>query len=211
MDRVRALVVGAFVALALLGSGCDSTEDNGPFFPPAGGMTGGTAGAGGVGGTAGVGGAAGAAGMIGGGTGGVGGMTGGTAGVGGIGGAGGTAGAGGAAGTAGAGGMVAAGDAIPCDVDMIVVQHCQLCHGAMPAFGAPQSLVTLADFQRDYVALTTEQLKDQPFKMYELARIRLNREMGTSPMPQGPPLSADKLTTLNTWLMGAAPGGTACP
>jgi hypothetical protein len=107
--------------------------------------------------------------------------------------------------------MVVAGDAIPCDVDAIVIQHCHLCHGAMPAFGAPQALVTLADFQRDYVALTTEQLKDQPFKMYELARIRINREMGTSLMPQGPPLSADKLMTLNTWLTNGAPAGAACP
>ena len=62
---------------------------------------------------------------------------------------------------------------------------------------------------RDYVALSPKQLK-AVFKMYELARIRLNREMGTSPMPQGPPLAADKMTALNTWLMSGAPGGAVC-
>ena len=93
---------------------------------------------------------------------------------------------------------------------MVVVQACQTCHGPMMFFGAPMSLVTLADFQRDYVAVSTKQLKGQPFKMYELARIRLNRELGTSPMPQGPPLAADEMTALNTWLMNGAPGGAAC-
>jgi len=199
MDRVKILVAGAWFALALAGIGCESEDKEPIILRPIAGATGGTAGVG-VGGTGGVGGmtggAAGFAGM--GGTGGVGGTAG-------------TAGAGGVAGAAGAGGMVAQGDAIPCDVNAIVVQHCHLCHGPMVSFGAPMSLVTLADFQRDYVALTTAQLKDQPFKMYELSRIRLNREMGTSPMPQGPPLAADKLMTLNTWLMNGAPGGAACP
>ena len=120
------------------------------------------------------------------------------------------AGAGGIGGTAGTGGMVAQTDAIPCEVNKVVIQSCHNCHGAMISFGAPMSLVTLADFQRDYVAVSTKQLKGLPFKMYELARIRLNRELGTSPMPQGPPLAADRMTALNTWLMSGAPGGASC-
>jgi hypothetical protein len=126
-----------------------------------------------------------------------GGMTGGTAGT-------------GLAGASGVGGDVPHGTAMPCEVETVVQQKCQTCHGATPAFGAPMALTTVADFQRDYTAITTTQLAGQTFKMYDLARIRLNREMGTSPMPQGPPLAIDTMNTLNTWLTSGAPGGTAC-
>jgi len=216
MMHIKYSIVAACIAIALAGVGCDSARAGQQPFAGAtggtagvggtggvGGMTGGTAGVGGAGGLGGMtAGAAGFAGMGGiGGTAGVAGMTGGTAGAGGVAGVG---------GVGGVGGMVGQTDAIPCEVDMVVIQSCHACHGAMTAFGAPASLVTLADFQRDYVAVSTKQLKGQSFKMYELARIRLNREMGTSPMPQGPPLAADKMMALNTWLMNGAPGGAAC-
>lgn len=154
------------------------------------GMTGGSAGM--SGGSAGV-------------TGGTAGMTGGTAGM-----TGGTAGIGGTAGTAGSSGVGGPGDAIPCEVDTVIMEACHRCHDTALMFGAPVALATLADFQRDYVALTTKELKGQNFKVYELARIRINREMGTSPMPQGPPLTAEEKALLNTWLTTGAPGGTGC-
>jgi len=125
------------------------------------------------------------------------GMTGGTAGT-------------GLAGASGVGGDVVHGNAMPCEVETVVQQQCQTCHGATPIFGAPMALTTLADFQRDYAVVSTKELMGRTFKMYDLARIRLNREMGTQPMPQGAPLAADKMTTLNTWLASGAPGGTAC-
>jgi hypothetical protein len=45
-------------------------------------------------------------------------------------------------------------------------------------------------------------------KMYQLARIRLNGEMGTAKMPQGGPLSDTQFTALNGWLTANAPAGT---
>lgn len=163
MNRFKALVAGAYVALALSGVGCaaDPAENDG---------------------ISGVGGAAG------------------------LGGAGGTGAVGGAAGT---GGIVGAGS-MPCEVETVVKAHCQNCHGAAKQFGAPMSLVTLGDFQRDYAVVTTSQLAGQTKKMYELAKIRLNRELGTQPMPQGAPLAANDLAMLNTWLTGGAQAGTAC-
>jgi len=114
-------------------------------------------------------------------------------------------------GMAGAAGVGAAyATAMPCDVETVVQKHCHTCHGATPTFGAPMSLTSLADFQRDYPVVSTAQLAGQTFKMYELARIRLNRELGTQPMPQGAPLAASELSMLNTWLTNRAPGGTAC-
>jgi hypothetical protein len=61
--------------------------------------------------------------------------------------------------------------AMPCAVDMVVKTGCQMCHGAVPIGGAPMSLLSLADFQRDYTAKTTKQLIGQTMKMYELARM----------------------------------------
>jgi hypothetical protein len=233
MTHVGALFTGAAVALALAGIGCAS-KDSGPITQqPIAGMTGGAAGAAGVtGGTAGsaagvTGGAAGiaggAAGVTGGAAGGAGGaagiagsaagttggstagMTGGAAGM-----TGGSAGCGGSAGTAGSSGVGGPSDAIPCEVDTLLMQACHRCHDTALMFGAPVALATLADFQRDYVAATTKELKGRTFKLYELARIRINREMGTSPMPQGPPLTDEEKAILNTWLITGAPGGTGC-
>lgn len=100
--------------------------------------------------------------------------------------------------------------AMPCAVDMVVKTGCQTCHGAMPIAGAPMSLLSLADFQRDYTAKTTKQLSGKTMKMYELARIRVNHELGTTPMPQGTPLAMDAFTVLNGWLSSGAPAGLAC-
>jgi hypothetical protein len=99
---------------------------------------------------------------------------------------------------------------MPCAVDTVVKSGCQTCHGATPLAGAPMSLLTEADFTRDYTAKTTTQLKGTTMKMYELARIRINREMGTLPMPQSGTLAPDAFATLNGWLQMGAPAGAAC-
>src|SRR5690348_9727546 len=73
---------------------------------------------------------------------------------------GGGAGIGGAAG-AGAGGVGGGAPAvgeIPCDVSTVIAQRCHQCHGSTRIGGAPMSLVTLADFQKDYVVQSTTQL-----------------------------------------------------
>jgi len=99
---------------------------------------------------------------------------------------------------------------LPCDVETTLKSSCHTCHGATPIGGAPMSLMTLADFQQDYTVKSTTQLAGQTMKMYELAKIRLNREQGTLPMPQGNPLAAPDLAAMNAWLTAGAPAGTAC-
>jgi hypothetical protein len=102
------------------------------------------------------------------------------------------------------------GAAMPCAVETVVKTGCQTCHGATPIGGAPMKLTALADFQRDYTAVTTTQLKGKAMKMHELARIRMNTEMGTTIMPQGAPLATADFAALDGWLRQGAPGGTAC-
>jgi hypothetical protein len=115
---------------------------------------------------------------------------------------------GGMAGTGGS--SVGAASAMPCEIETVVNNRCGTCHGATPIGGSPMSLLTLADFQKDYTARTTQQLIGRSFKMYELARIRINREMGTTGMPQGTPLEEAEKSMLTTWLTSGAPAGTAC-
>jgi hypothetical protein len=123
---------------------------------------------------------------------------------------------GGAAGTSGLG-VTAPGSgapvitgSIPCAADMVVKSRCTSCHGATPIGGAPMSLVTLADFQRDYEVKTTQPVLGQTIKVYELSRIRINAEMGTPRMPEGGQLAAPDLATMNDWLGAGAPAGNAC-
>jgi hypothetical protein len=71
------------------------------------------------------------------------------------------------------------------------------------------SLVTHEDLTRDYTVATTTGLIGQRMKMHELVRIRINREMGTSPMPQGAPLAPADLARLNDWIAAGAPAATA--
>jgi hypothetical protein len=116
------------------------------------------------------------------------------------------------AGAAGNGGAVGPGNgtAMPCEIQTVVTARCGTCHGATPIGGSPTSLLTLADFQKDYTAVTTTQLVGKSFKMYELAKIRINKEMGTTGMPQGTPLMDAEKTMLTSWLSSGAPAGTAC-
>ncbi len=112
--------------------------------------------------------------------------------------------------TPGAGAGTAVGGTLPCNIDTLVKARCQTCHGATPIGGAPMSLVTEADFQRDYMPHTTTQLMGQTIKLYQLARIRINGGMGTMKMPQGNPLSPDDFAALDSWLGNGAPPGAAC-
>jgi hypothetical protein len=107
-------------------------------------------------------------------------------------------------------GMPGAGGVMPCEINTLVTRSCQTCHGASPIGGAPMSLVTLADWQKDYTVTTTAQLRGQMMKVYQLAKIRVNGEMGTGRMPQGAALAANDLSTLNSWLTGGALAGSAC-
>jgi len=99
---------------------------------------------------------------------------------------------------------------MPCELDNIVKAKCQFCHGAKPIGGAPMSLLTASDFQRDYTVKTTPQLMGQTLKLAQLARIRLNGEMGTQKMPQSGSLQPAELALMNEWLNQGAPAGGPC-
>ncbi|MFI5306150.1 MAG: hypothetical protein ACHQ53_02290 [Polyangiales bacterium] len=120
----------------------------------------------------------------------------------------------GGAGSTGANGTQASSGTVvgnlPCAVANVVKPRCGACHGATPIAGAPMPLVTVSDFQADYVVKTTQPVLGQTIKVYDLALMRINAEMGTPRMPEGGQLAAPELATMNDWLMNGALAGDVC-
>lgn len=126
--------------------------------------------------------------------------TGGTGGVGGAG-AGGTGGSGGSGGSTGGADAGVPGGSLPCDVQTLLVNRCDSCHGATPAGGAPRSLVTYANMTMAdpaNPALTEAQAS--------VARMQST----TSPMPPSPASSATsaEIATLQNWINAGYPSGS---
>ncbi len=89
---------------------------------------------------------------------------------------------------------------LPCEIQTILAQNCQSCHGTSPQFGAPMPLVTHAD-------LMATSKTDPTRKVYEAVPERIS-SLG-SPMPPVPyaRLGAIDVATLKSWVAKGAPKG----
>ncbi len=89
---------------------------------------------------------------------------------------------------------------LPCDLQTILVNHCDSCHGAVLAGGAPRSLVTFAD-------LTKPDLVNNTMTEAQAALQRV--QSTTSPMPPAPAsaLASTEITTLKNWIASSYPSG----
>jgi hypothetical protein len=104
------------------------------------------------------------------------------------------------------------GTPLPCNVERVVTNNCGACHGTRLLGGAPMRLMTQEDFTRDYTAVTTASVKGQMFKVYELARMRINDMR--APMPPGGAMPEPDHTALDAWLAAGATAratGETCP
>ena len=107
-------------------------------------------------------------------------------------------------GSGGAGGRAAAGVAgssVPGDVQTLLVNRCDSCHGTTPASGAPRSLVTYADLTQSDPANTS---------MTEAQVGLLRMQSTTSPMPPAPasPATAAEVATLQNWVNSGYSSGS---
>ena len=89
-----------------------------------------------------------------------------------------------------------------CDVQGVLNTHCSKCHGAVPQYGAPMSLLTYADLQAPSKTDATKKVFQRVSeRIHDLQR----------PMPPAsaqPALSADGRAKLDAWIAaGAAQGG----
>ena len=93
------------------------------------------------------------------------------------------------------------GGTLPCDVQTLLVNRCDSCHGTTPSGGAPRSLVTYANLTSADPANTA---------MTE-AQVALQRMQNTaSPMPPSPASAATsaEIATLQNWINGGYPSGS---
>jgi len=88
---------------------------------------------------------------------------------------------------------------VPCDVETVLANNCQSCHGTTPSGGAPTSMVSYQD-------LTQPSKMDPNKSEIQLAVDRMNA--GT--MPPGGGAAANDIATLQAWIDAGTPQGTAC-
>ncbi len=127
----------------------------------------------------------------------------------GVGGAGASAGAGPVGGGGPGGGSAGAAvslTGLPCPVERVLQERCQLCHGNPPLYGAPMPLVTRGDLLATSAAFPGESVG---------ARSLARMTDGARPMPQPPnaPATAAEVAVLQNWVnagMPAAAAGEAC-
>jgi hypothetical protein len=90
---------------------------------------------------------------------------------------------------------------LPCDVQTLLVNRCDGCHGTTLAAGAPRSLVTYADL-----------IKPDPanLSMTEAQVALLRMQSTTSPMPPAPASAATaaEIATLQNWISSGYPSGS---
>lgn len=101
---------------------------------------------------------------------------------------------------------------LPCDINAIVVPHCQGCHSNPPQSGAPMPLVTWEDF---HATTPVDALGPQPVTgtyVYQTVQYRIADDQAPMPQPPNPRLDAADLATMNAWLTSGAPqtDGATC-
>jgi len=84
---------------------------------------------------------------------------------------------------------------LPCDVQSVLAERCQTCHGSEPSFGAPNALVTYADL--------TKTLGGK--KVTELVAARVHDAARPMPPQPNPRLDTNDLAILDAWIAKGAP------
>ncbi|MGO9711799.1 MAG: hypothetical protein ACLQBL_23250 [Polyangiaceae bacterium] len=116
------------------------------------------------------------------------------------------------AGTGGPDGTVTVNTPLPCDVNAVVVEHCQTRHANPPQNGAPMPLVTWEDFQAKTPA---DALGPNPITgtyVYQTAQFRIGDNQAPMPQPPNARLDAADMATMNAWFNAGAPktDGATC-
>lgn len=96
--------------------------------------------------------------------------------------------------------VVIVGNGLPCEVQRILVDNCQSCHGTTPTEDSPMSLVTWADLHQP-----TRLQPEVDVGTRSIARMQST----TNPMPPLPaaPLAADDIAVLAAWVQAGMPPG----
>ena len=99
----------------------------------------------------------------------------------------GTSGAAGTSGQAGQGGAMTT--PLPCEISEIIQQYCNDCHGENPKYGAPMSLLTVADFEKNTLD-GSERIGDRAIERMKAT----TQAMPPKPYPTVPSDTVDKFS-----------------
>ena len=94
--------------------------------------------------------------------------------------------------------VIAAAGGLPCDVKAILADHCQTCHGATLAGGAPIHLVTYGDL----VATNRDGVTEA-----QRALDRMRNTAAQMPPPPATTVSGAEITAFQSWVMAGTPSG----
>src|ERR1051325_199188 len=94
--------------------------------------------------------------------------------------------------------VIAAAGGLPCDVKAILSDHCQTCHGATLAGGAPIHLVTYGDL----VATNRDGVTEA-----QRALDRMRNTAAQMPPPPATTVSGAEITAFQSWVMAGTPSG----
>jgi hypothetical protein len=100
-------------------------------------------------------------------------------------------------GAGGAGGCV--GGSLPTEIQSVLKDRCQLCHGNPPIPGVPGALVTRDDFLRPAKTDPSKTMAD-----VVMMRVTTTSNLRMPPVPAAP-LTAAEIQTLNDWLNAGMP------
>ena len=94
------------------------------------------------------------------------------------------------------------GSGVDCDVENILIQRCESCHGTTPTYGSPMPLVTFND-------LMAPAKTDPTRKVIDLVLERVQSTDKPMPPPIATPLTSAEIATLQAWADSGYPQG-AC-
>src|SRR5688572_22159746 len=87
------------------------------------------------------------------------------------------------------------GEAMPCAVEDVIGPACHTCHGSVPKFGAPMSLVSQTDFLKASPS-------DPSKRVWEVVKQRVSLppdSVGRMPQKPNPALTATQIAALDAW------------
>jgi hypothetical protein len=101
----------------------------------------------------------------------------------------------------GAAGTANAGAGLPCDVQTLLMNRCQTCHGATPVASVPSSLVT-------YQSLTGPSRSDPTKTLAVMAVLRMQDTALPMPPRPGTSATAAETSVLQAWIAAGYPTGS---
>jgi len=103
-----------------------------------------------------------------------------------------------------AGGVPSDTMGLPCDIQAVLQERCQSCHGNPPVSGAPMPLVTYADLTVHSTAFPMQTIAER-------ALARMNNNAMPMPPPPASRATSAQVAAMSAWVSAGTPAGSCGP